>query len=170
MNEFMRSLALFLPALMPSWRFFEVIRPSPRIEFALLGDAEGQGSDWRAFRPKPKRLAALVLLDRLFWNPLRNEDLYLLTCAEKLEEGEDAHCRDAILRSIRSELRSREPEEQATLQFRIATLRRDGEALRREIVYLSPPEPPPSPDDLHHLRKLGFLRRQSLFFGGIDGI
>ena len=32
----LQTVKLLLPALIPSWRFFSTIAPSPRIEFALL--------------------------------------------------------------------------------------------------------------------------------------
>ena len=32
----LRTLKLLLPVLIPSWRFFDFIAPSPRIQFSLL--------------------------------------------------------------------------------------------------------------------------------------
>ena len=40
-------IRLLLPALIPSWRFFDVVAPSPRIEFVLL---ETAGDCRAAFR------------------------------------------------------------------------------------------------------------------------
>ena len=37
------ALRLLLPALIPSWRFFDVIAPSPRIEYALGATSTDHG-------------------------------------------------------------------------------------------------------------------------------
>ena len=68
----LRTLKLLLPALVPSWRFFDTIAPSPRIEYALLRNAEEPPSsdDWREFRPRPARQSAIRMLGRLLWNPV----------------------------------------------------------------------------------------------------
>ena len=79
----LRPLALLLPALIPSWRFFDVIAPSPRIEFAMLTSPDS-AAVWQAFRPRPARVALSTMLGRLFWNPRWNESLFLVSCAERL--------------------------------------------------------------------------------------
>lgn len=71
-------LNLLLPALFPSWRFFALIAPAPRIDIALQGEA------WQRFRARPERLGAGALAARLIWNPTRNEDLYLVSLSERL--------------------------------------------------------------------------------------
>ena len=50
----LHGLKLLLPALIPSWRFFDTIAPSPRIEYALLHDPHAAAA-WREFRPRPAR-------------------------------------------------------------------------------------------------------------------
>jgi hypothetical protein len=47
----LQTLKLLLPALIPSWRFFDTIAPSPRIEFTLLKTAQDASGAWREFRP-----------------------------------------------------------------------------------------------------------------------
>ena len=69
---------LLLPALIPSWNFFEAVEASPRIEYALLRKPQGD-ADWREFRPRPDRLSAAAMLGRLFWNARWNESLFLVT-------------------------------------------------------------------------------------------
>ena len=71
-------LNLLLPALFPSWRFFALIAPAPRIDIAP------QGETWQPFRARPARLGAGALAARLVWNPTRNEDLYLVSLSERL--------------------------------------------------------------------------------------
>ncbi len=50
----LRPFALLLPALIPSWNFFDVIAPSPRIEAARLASTDAQPV-WREFRSRPQR-------------------------------------------------------------------------------------------------------------------
>ena len=71
-----RLIALLLPALIPSWRFFQTIEPSPRIEYRTDGGA------WRLANPVPRRVGPWRMLTRLFWNPARNDALYMTSCAE----------------------------------------------------------------------------------------
>lgn len=82
-----RALRLLLPALIPSWRFFDFIGPSPRIEYALL-DAETSpvlaDAHWRVYRARRRAVTLLAMLRRLFWNAPWNEALYAVSCAERL--------------------------------------------------------------------------------------
>ena len=50
----LQTLKLLLPALIPSWRFFDTIAPSPRIEFTLLKTAQDAPGDWRVTYANPK--------------------------------------------------------------------------------------------------------------------
>ena len=75
------SIQLILPALIPSWRFFDSIAPSPRIEFALIGVDEGV---WQEFRPKPQKVDLFTMIKRMLWNPSVNEGLFLVSCAERI--------------------------------------------------------------------------------------
>lgn len=79
-------LRLLLPALMPSWRFFDRVGPSPRVEYATHADARDTPLRWREVYPPPRHLTLLELLWRLVWNPAGNERLYLVSCAERLLE------------------------------------------------------------------------------------
>ena len=77
-------LQLLLPALIPSWRFFDRIGPAPRVEFAVVNSADQSDSEWSEVRPRPVRVSPGAMLGRLFWNPQWNESLYLVSCAERL--------------------------------------------------------------------------------------
>ncbi len=46
-------LRLLLPALVPSWNFFDVIVASPRVEYAMTDAPDGAIDAWIAFRPRP---------------------------------------------------------------------------------------------------------------------
>lgn len=133
-------LKLLLPALIPSWNFFDVIAPSPRVEYALLrsiGDASG---DWREFRPRPQRLSPLAMLTRLAWNPRWNESLFLASCAERLTDEPTEHSEDEIFKRIAADL-VREPvdAERPWLCFRLVFVAREGEAITREVLFQPAP-------------------------------
>jgi hypothetical protein len=94
---------------MPSWRFFDAVTASPRIEYALLsGESEGEG-DWQEFRPCPAQLRWPAMHARLFWNPQATEKLYLVSLAERLAQGENsqtiAHSQRQLLSRITRGLR-----------------------------------------------------------------
>lgn len=79
-------LHLLLPALIPSWRFFDRIGPAPRIEFAITERQDDKTPQWREVRPRPQQVSVGKMLVRLLWNRRRNEALYLVSCAERLVE------------------------------------------------------------------------------------
>jgi len=95
----LKTLRLLAPALIPSWRFFDTITASPRIEVLALGapDAplhdplDAAPRDWRECRPRPRHLPPAVLARRLLWNPGWNDTLYMTSCAERLLEHETPH-------------------------------------------------------------------------------
>lgn len=132
----LRPLALLLPALIPSWRFFDVIAPSPRIEYALLPAADAS-ADWREFRPRPQRVSVATMASRLAWNPRWNETLFLVSCAERLVDAPGAHSENEIFRRVAAGLGPgvHEP----WLALRLLFVARDGEALVREVLFEASP-------------------------------
>jgi hypothetical protein len=132
------SIHLLLPALIPSWRFFDVIAPSPRIEYALQRDADDE-PQWREFRPRPRLMPLAQMLWRLFWNPVWNEQLYLVSCAERILENPTAHSIQEIFKRIWEHLSERPSPGEAGpyLRFRLVLISRVHEAIEREIVFLS---------------------------------
>lgn len=136
-----RPLKLLLPALIPSWNFFDWIAPSPRIEFRLCraSGATTQASGWREFRPRPASLTAGQIAARLFFNPRWNETLFVASCAERLVEYPTVHSAQQIFRRIAADLTDAEPA--ARLQFRLVFVSRDGNSLKRETYYVSDARP-----------------------------
>ena len=132
-----------LPALIPSWRFFDYIAPSPRIEYAIVANADDPATQWREFRPRPAYLSVASMLRRLFWNPLWNESLYMWSCAEKLMVGPSALHEDELLTRIVRALADDETGDQsveaAYLLVRIVVVKREGAALTRRIGFVSAP-------------------------------
>ncbi|OYU71644.1 MAG: hypothetical protein CFE28_09395 [Alphaproteobacteria bacterium PA2] len=137
----MRSpLSLLLPAIIPSWNFFDVIAPSPRIEIALVRSPDEPPEDWREFRPRPERVSLLAMMWRMIWSPAWNESLFLVSCAERLVQAPTLHSQEEIFRRIAADLRSgaSEPHDEAWLGFRLAFVRRHDDGLTREVLFQSP--------------------------------
>lgn len=97
-----KTLSLLLPALIPSWRFFKSVEPSPRIEVCVQS-AAGWG-DWRESHPRPAHLGLGAMLKRMLWNPQWNADLYLVSCAERMTAGYNAHSDAQIIAGVRRAL------------------------------------------------------------------
>ena len=129
----LRPLALLAPALIPSWNFFDVIAPSPRIEYARLASAEDAAREWHEFRPRPQHVSPLTMLQRLVWNPRWNEALFAVACAERLVDQPTAHSEDEIYRRIAADVGA------GWLTFRLMFVSREGETLRREVLFEATP-------------------------------
>lgn len=125
-----RVILLLLPALIPSWRFFREIAPSPRVDYRL------DGGDWKRLCPRPMRLSPLQLLGRLFWNPQRNEELYLVTLSERLAETPTRHSIDEINRRT---ARLGGAPVGSLLEFRLIFRTSEGLEIIDEQVYQSNP-------------------------------
>ena len=135
------TIRLLLPALVPSWKFFKAIEPSPRVEWRLLSVRREPVTDWREFRPRPKKLSAMEILVRLFWNPRWNESLYAVSLAERLTLNPTAHSREELFGLMFRELRGVEPENPDAhhLQYRLVFVRRSGSEMQRLITFQSDP-------------------------------
>lgn len=135
------TLLLLLPALLPSWRFFKTIEPSPRVEWAVAAPAHAP-TDWRPLRPRPRRVSPLSMAGRMLWNPGWNEALFLVSCAERLMEGPDTHAHEEIFRRVRAEASGdARIARQDTLQFRLVFVSRLGPQIVREVTYQSEARP-----------------------------
>jgi len=118
----LRAICLLLPVLLPAWRFFQTIEPSPRIEV----DVDGE---WVEARPRPLHVSWRAMLARLFWNPTWNETLYLTSCSERVLEDRRAHARAEILARLKAS------------RFRLVEVQREGDGLVRE-TRLTSDDPP----------------------------
>ena len=121
----LKILSLLLPALIPSWRFFSAIAPSPRIEFALIAAARNEARTWVEFRPRPARLSISSIIGRLFWNSDWNESLFLVGCAERLIQNSCEHSRQEIFNRIVRDIRAQQafPSGLLFLQFRLVFIK-----------------------------------------------
>ncbi len=124
----LQTLKLLLPALIPSWRFFDWIAPSPRIEIKV-------NNDWQEFRPRPDHVSFPTMMKRMVWNPYVNENLFLASCAERLVDNPaDQHSYEQILNRILADINDQKV---TSLQFRLAFIHREGNALKKDIRYVS---------------------------------
>ena len=98
-----RIVRLLLPALVPSWKFFKTIEPSPRVQWRLLSKTNDVVSDWQESRPRPEKVSLLTLARRLFWNPRWNENLYMVSLAERLSLDPSDHSRDELFGLLQEE-------------------------------------------------------------------
>lgn len=133
----LRPFALLVPALIPSWNFFDVIAPSPRIEFARLS-APGEAPAWRPFRPRPQRVSIAQMLGRLVWNPGWNDTLFAVSCAERLVDQPTAHSEDEIFQRLLADL----GDERAAggwITFRLVFVSRQGDAIVPEVLFEATP-------------------------------
>ena len=134
----LRLITLFLPTVIPSWRFFKTVAPSPRIEYRLIeegGSGGRQVGDWQEDRPRPVHLGLGQMLRRMFWNPDWNEQLYLVSCSERLIEAPSQHSIDEINLRVARLL----PLGGQKLQFRLVFLSREGDQLVKLVDYESTP-------------------------------
>jgi len=134
----LQLLKLLLPALIPSWRFFDTVAPSPRIEYSLLKTSQEIHGSWQQFRPRPAQLSIISMLKRLFWNPRWNESLFLTSCAERLIANPTEHSREEIVRRIKADL-TIDTIATPYLQFRLVFWTRNDHQLEQHILYISPP-------------------------------
>ena len=97
---------------------------------------------WREFRPRPAHLPVAVMLRRLLWNPLWNESLFMVSCAEKLLNEPSARRETELLTRIAAAIARGETGDQTAastyLRFRIVVLKREGEQISRRIGFVSP--------------------------------
>jgi len=143
------GLRLLLPALLPSWRFFDVVSASPRLEYGLLTAPDEPVARWQEFRPRPDVLTPGAIAGRMLWNAAWNESLFLVSLAERLMSATSsadtiAHSqRELLLRVARHLMREGRCGPDDYLQIRLKMVSRAGpsDAISSDIVYLSSPYP-----------------------------
>jgi hypothetical protein len=132
------TLSLVLPVLIPSWRFFKAIDPSPRVQWALICDREGAPITWHEFRPRPLTVTPLQMVFRLFWNPDWNDALFVVSCAERIKQQPNVHSINEIMRRIQLDIgKSGTDTTDRLLQFRLIFVHREETALVEDVVFLS---------------------------------
>ncbi len=128
------TVRLILPALIPSWRFFKTVAPSPRVEYRLH-EAAGT-TPWQEADPRPVHVGGAEMLRRMLWNARWNEALFLSTCAERLIATEDGF----FERELNQRIAARLPDQSGKLQFRLIFVVREGDQLERHVLFESAPQ------------------------------
>lgn len=128
-----RTFDMLLPALFPSWRFFKQVGPSPRVEYRIL--LEGQKSEWRESHPVPKHVGLARMARRMFWNPARNTQLYMVSLSERLVSGLVDHSEAELNRLIAEKIK----EDIGQMQFRLMFKHPEGDSIVGTVVYESHP-------------------------------
>lgn len=137
----LRIIHLLLPALIPSWRFFQTIDASPRVQYRVF-DATGLASCWRDFEVKPSRLSMSQYIGRLFWNHRRAQALYVVSLAERLIEAPSPHSVAAIRgRIFRNLLGDKCRSGNDLMQFRVMTVSRRNTSLCFDLAFQDDPVP-----------------------------
>jgi hypothetical protein len=134
---------LLLPVLFPSWRFFETVEASPRVEWILLDINTKPLQDWQAFGPPPQRLSAAQMLGSLFWNARRNANLFMVSCAERMISEPNLHLHNEMLTRVWQDAKAHAPQN-GFLQFRIRFVDWGAGQLLSDTRFLS---------ELHIIRK-----------------
>lgn len=116
-----KSLAYLLPVIIPSWRFFDSIGPSPRIEITT------DGTNWIFFDPRPANIPIWKMTLCLFWNPAWNESLYVVSLMERVIADDRRHARDEIARRIAD----RHPD---LVAARLVVLERNAAGIEKRVV------------------------------------
>ena len=139
----LQTVLLILPILIPSWRFFKTIEPSPRVQWALLPNRDAAEGDWQEFRPRPATLTGFQMFCRLFWNPTCNDNLFVVSCAERIAEHATAHSINEIKRRVLKDVEQIPIDTTGRrLRFRLVFVSRDQAGLSQEVVFISEPFSP----------------------------
>lgn len=136
-------LRLCLPVLCPSWRFFETVEASPRVEWILLDLNTQPIQDWQAYGPTPPQLSPAQMFGRLFWNASRNADLFMVSCAERMIAEPDLRLHNEMLSRVWQKAKPQAPAN-GFLQFRIRFVHWGAGQLLSDMGFLS---------ELHIIRK-----------------
>ena len=137
-----QAIKLLMPALFPSWRFFDMIAPSPRVEVCLLETLEAEAGNWWELRPKQATVSAPELATRFFWNARWNETLFLTSCAERMIQAPSAHSERELRHRIRSDLMTLKDTHPVVpfFRFRLVFVSRDEQGqIARDILFVSRP-------------------------------
>ena len=135
-----RIITLVLPIVFPSWRFFKTVEPSPRIQWAWREQDKSAAPNWQEFHPLQERLSWPRTVGQLFYNAQWNESLFLVSCAERLQDSPSGRLIDEIKSRVSRKLSKNNDTGQSCLAcFRIIFVQdRDGSQTLDE-VYVSDP-------------------------------
>jgi hypothetical protein len=124
------GLRLLLPAMVPSWRFFNAVGDSPRIDHAVTTAPDAPDPTWVEVRDRVARLSLAAMARRMVWNPDWNEGLFLVSLAERLVTSDDPHTVAHSERELLMRVARRVPApSDAWLRVRVRLVGRDEECV-----------------------------------------
>ena len=132
--KLLEPIKLLLPALIPSWNFFDVISHSPRIQYVLLASEDENPKTWIEFRPRPQNISLVQAIKRMLWNPKWNESLFLVSCAERLVQNYTKHSENEIFNRIILDVNKSQA---CYLQFRLLFIERQDSKIKEEVLFTS---------------------------------
>ncbi|CUI30134.1 hypothetical protein [Cognatishimia activa] len=94
---------------------------------------DDQKTDWAESHPIPDHVGPLQMLRRMFWNPERNTQLYMVALAERLVSGLVDHSKAELNRLIAERL----DEHDGQLQFRLVFMTSEAAGITGTVVYES---------------------------------
>lgn len=104
-------------------------------------DEHDDDDNWVEFQPRPAKLSIWDMIKRMVYNPARNEALFIASCAERLIKDEQeyaAHSTNEIFARIESDIANELIKREGQyIQFRLAFIARQGDALEKHILFLS---------------------------------
>ena len=134
-------LKLILPVLLPSWNFFDIIAPSPRVQYSLFKPSKKTTHKWKQLNPRPKKVTFIQMLFRLFWNANWNESLYVVSCSERLLVKPTEHSENEIINRIKRKLsrknKGKNDKTEMALQFCIVVYYKENDEIYTETDFLS---------------------------------
>ena len=159
------AVRLLGPVLIPSWRFFDGVGASPRLEYAIAEHAADEPAQWHTLPLNVANVSITQLLWRLVYNAARNDQLFLVSCCERVLEASSGeatqsqaaradssvcagaqreillrvllHARHAGLLPLRADLLALRSTTGYWLRFRILEVRRVETALHTELAFTS---------------------------------
>ncbi|WP_298256962.1 hypothetical protein [uncultured Litoreibacter sp.] len=135
-------MSLIFPVLLPSWRFFQTVEASPRVQWAWVEPSGGSSQAWSDFRPVPQKIDPWRMLVSLFWNPMRNESLFVMSCAERIALHPTPHSIAQIRHRVRADVKQlTAPRIKTNVQFRVVFVQGEGAGQSQETVFTSDPFP-----------------------------
>ena len=131
----MNIVRLILPILIPSWRFFDRVGPAPLIQICRQNHCHSKKEQviWEDIGVYALPVFNVQsFIQRLFWSPLRNEYLYLVSLSERLICQEEEFAEQQIFHIL-----TRHYPDIDHLQFRLVFADRDNEVITNHVVYTS---------------------------------
>jgi hypothetical protein len=132
----LKLLHLFLSAIFSPWQFFKESVLSPCIEFALIEPNDLNSISWQPYGIRPESLSFFDFFRSIFFNPIANEILYTLDCAERLILDFSEDDESEIFQRIKNDIQRKgiNTSDGSKLQFRIVLINKDG---NQETVFIS---------------------------------